>query len=128
MAASTPGGESSGTYMEVSATAPPPMDVDAGEPTAAGGGEGNVLTSILFGSGKDGEASSTVEHPDVAAVGAAASAEGSPEKEGGVFGFIEKVAVAVGLVSSDDEDEGETKPAADTAAAAATTNPAAAAT
>ncbi|CAN0373625.1 unnamed protein product, partial [Ectocarpus sp. 13 AM-2016] len=51
-AAFTPGGESSGTYMEVSATAPPPMD--AGEP-AADGGEGNVLTSILFGSGKDGE-------------------------------------------------------------------------
>lgn len=77
-----------------------------------------MLTSMLFGAGKDGaEApSSTVEVAD-------ATAEGSPEKEkdGGVMNFFEKVAVAVGLVSSDDEGEEAAAAAAETSATATTT-------
>lgn len=119
----TPAGGAAVPYVEVSATAPPPVDV-AVEGTGGGEGEGesggNVLTSMLFGAGKDGEEapSSTVEGADTEAV--AAATEGSPEKEkdGGVMNFFEKVAVAVGLVSSDDEGD-------ETAAAAETTETAA---
>lgn len=104
-------------YVEVSATAPPPADIDVGVEGAGGDSGGNVLTSVLFGSGKDSEEapSSTVE-----------AAGGSPDKdkEGGVMNFFEKVAVAVGLVSSDDEDE-ETAAAKTTSAAADETTTAA---
>lgn len=103
----TPAGGAAVPYVEVSATAPPPVDVGVeGTGSASGEPGGNVLTSMLFGSGKDGEEapSSTVDGADDSA---AAATEGSPEqeKDGGVMNFFEKVAVAVGLVSSDDESE-----------------------
>lgn len=95
------------SYTQVSATAPPALDdVDAGSTTssapAAEGGT-DIITSMLFGAGKEGETSSSVA-TDEGATGAGSS----PEKEGGVMNFFEKVAVAVGLVSSDDDDEEET--------------------
>ncbi len=108
----TPGAGSAVPYVKVSASAPP-AEIDVEGTGSSSGATGDMLTSMLFG--KDGQAPSST----VAAGG------GSPEKgkDGNVMNFFEKVAVAVGIMSSDDEDE-EASATATAAAASSTTTPA----